>query len=311
MHFPGNGDVSDCVVLLVLQVRYPKQRHPVMICSTPEFTSLNDERHKPRCYHCKSSYGSTKPVIVSNSSLYWLPIFYSSSHSDASRTMVNCHQYRLTTWDAARSEPDSVQIKSPATNVSTASPTVSPTVSDPIETLDRDTDLSNIVWPFLLLRRANMSSHRSTSPTHASSEEVGSWSATIVWKSFKTKEWERYLRIRRCHTRKNSPIQDSPFIPSSFQDYIGHRIAMLEDDIQALKFAIKTKEAAIKTRMKSPQQLVPVFGGKDMSKATELLRKSVPVITAEDVLYGKSLDAEPDFVMAGRLWLGEELLKWL
>lgn len=67
----------------------------------------------------------------------------------------------------------------------------------------------------------------------------------------------------------------------------------------------------LEVEKRAPAEVLPIFGGKDLGQATELLSKAIPPITVSDVLSSRCFDADAEFVEEAEFRLGEGLLKEL
>ncbi|EEP80286.1 predicted protein [Uncinocarpus reesii 1704] len=92
-----------------------------------------------------------------------------------------------------------------------------------------------------------------------------SYTASKTWISPQTKEIETWAKIRDSITRI-SP--HSPFIPTTFSDWLAHRVAIKEDQLQKVTSKIE------KIREREDDEdipLLPVFGGKKMKDQLALV----------------------------------------
>jgi hypothetical protein len=92
----------------------------------------------------------------------------------------------------------------------------------------------------------------------------------------------------------------------------GDRLRNFNNKIKDLKVKIAAKEQGVAEReRKSGRNVLPIFGGKDLSRATELFAQAIQFGTVEGVIRGSCLDSDDNFTTQAEFLLGEELLREL
>ena len=145
----------------------------------------------------------------------------------------------------------------------------------------------------------------------------GHWSTSDKYVRFEVREKEKFERISRRHATNESR---SPFLPTTWQEYLTHRADFLDDRIAAGKTEIAAAEAQAQARKSNPASavVVPVFGGRNLMGMAacplEDYRKWQgrwwPI--REDVAAAnRKMDSDASFRRRGEFLVGEDLVKRL
>jgi len=112
----------------------------------------------------------------------------------------------------------------------------------------------------------------------------------------------------------------SPFLPSTWQEYLSHRANILDDRITAEKTAIAAAEAQARARKRNPAsaKVVPAFEGRDLrgvaACSLEEYRRWQGTwwpIRESVVVANKEMNKDASFQVGGEFLIGKDLVKRL
>lgn len=157
-----------------------------------------------------------------------------------------------------------------------------------------------------------MSSDVPETASQCTTECDGSWTTNVVWKSFEIQEWERFGRLQREKFRAASQEGKSNIQPYTFEQHVKDRLATLDNDIEALKAKIATKEQhSVEESEVSLSEVSSVSCAKDIETATRVRMYPLTPRIIGVVTWTKSLDLDVEFIARGEFLIGADLLKEL